>query len=396
MVAWSPEEKCLLESTRSVLSTREIEKLLKILGYIRSTEAIQKQSKKLGISFKDFGDPTFSGDFTERERKAIVSVIGEREAQLAALAPLSPTLPFIKGASTSEKLKALDSILDELNQIRINTPRAGSLSSVRSSNPDKESLVLLLSDWHVGEIVKDNETGEVVYDIGVAEERIERTPALLVSAVGAERLSEIDECVVLLAGDIVTGEGIFPHQEMSLEDNALSQTLSATKMLWWLLQQMRATFPLTRIITCRGNHGRTAHSPEANWDNVIYQQLELLTDLDGGKNITIKNRYGEFNTVDIKGWRGMIRHSAPVQVETASGIAKYAGWCGIHDWDWFGFGHYHHWGVNTWLSKPIFRNGSLPGADEYSEGLGKADRPVQICWGMTESNPCTFVSPLYY
>lgn len=393
--SWSNEEKTLLELVRAVFSTREVQQLFKLLGHDRTVDAIQKQSRKLGISFKDYGVPALH-ELSQEERAAVKEVLTTREGYIEKLEPAISENSTVKGILTTQRKNALNAITEELISIRKGIPRTSSLSTKKSNSIDKESLVILMSDWHIGQVIKDAETQTEIYNMEIAAERIDKTIPLINSMIGAEKASQFDECVVILAGDIVTGEGIFPHQEMSLQDHAVGQTLAATKIIWHLLKGLRANYPLVRVVTTKGNHGRTAHSPEANWDNVIYQQLELLIDLEGDSNLTIKNRYSDYATLDVKGWKGLVRHHAPVQAETAFGVAKFAGWYGIHDWDFFCFGHYHHWGVTTWMGKPIFRNGALSGGDEYAEGLARYDNPIQICFGITDKNPCTFVTPLIF
>lgn len=393
--SWSSEEKSLLELVRAVFSTREVQQLFKLLGHDRTVDAIQKQSRKLGVSFKDYGVPSLH-ELSKKEKDAVNEVLTTRKTFIEKLEPAVFESPAAKGNLTIQRKNALNSITEELIKIRKETPRSSSLSVKRSSDLTKESLVLVMSDWHFGQVIVDPESQAEIYNMEIAAERVDRTLPLIVNAIGAEKVSEFDECVVLMIGDMVTGEGIFPHQEMTIQDHAVAQTLATTKSMWNLLKTLRSTFPLVRVVTTKGNHGRTAHSPEANWDNVVYQQLELLIDLEKDENLTIKNRYSDFSTLDVKGWKGLIRHHAPVQAETAFGVAKFAGWYGIHDWDFFCFGHYHHWGATTWMGKPILRNGSLSGGDEYAEGLARFDYPVQICFGVSDSNPCTFVSPLIY
>ena len=394
-VSWTSEEKALLEATRSTLSTRELVKLFKKIGHSRSEDAIIKMSKKLGIHFSSFGNPNASGLSLEEE-DAIDEILLERSKLILGLEPELPESPSAKGQVTTQKKAALSSILTELQQLRKSTPRTSSLITSHPTDSGKISLVVCLSDWHMGQEIVDPESGETTYNMEIAEERIESIPGMIVNSMGIEAIANTDECVILLMGDMITGEGIFPHQEMSLQDHALEQTLRTTKAIWFMIKKLKGVFPYIRVITTRGNHGRTDHSPEANWDNVIYQELELMIDLEGDKSIAIKNRYGAFNSCEVKGWRGMIRHEAPSQAETAGGAIKYAGWSAIHDWDWFAFGHVHHWGLFTYASKPIYRNGSLVGMDDYSEGLAKGDAPVQICFGVSESNPCAFVIPLYF
>jgi hypothetical protein len=243
--------------------------------------------------------------------------------------------------------------------------------------------------------VKD-ENGNVIYNMAIAEQRILAIPAKIAESFSKDRLKTFDEVVLCMIGDHIDGEGVFPAQEMSLEDHVVEQTKRCVKAFWTLIRDLRKRFPMVRIVTTRGNHGRGGVSPESNWDNMVYQQLELLVDLEADPRLTIKNRYGHYNTLDVKGWRGHLRHKAPVQADTAASLAKYAGWNGIHDWDFFCFGHWHHWGVMTWCSKPLFRNGSIMGGDDYAESLAVHDQPVQLCFGVTEQKLPTFVLPLYF
>jgi hypothetical protein len=85
-----------------------------------------------------------------------------------------------------------------------------------------------------------------------------------------------------------------------------------------------------------------------------------------------------------------------VQCDTANAKAKYGGWLDIHQYDFMCFGHFHHWGINTFNNRPIFRNGSLGGGDDYSEGFGSYDQPCQLIFGVTPDQVCTFIVPLKF
>jgi hypothetical protein len=393
-IAWSDAEKALLEDVRATMSTREIVKVFTELGYKRSADAIQKQSKKLGISFKDYGKPAPYG-LSKEEATVVEKTVQERENTLSTVTIQNVLTPGQKSVITRQQRTEVAELIADLQAIREITPRFGS-AKTHVAETDKESLVVVLSDWHVGRIVTNTEANEVMFNIAAATQRILSTPDLVMSMFTSEELGNFDELVLLFIGDIVDGEGVYPHQELSLQTHAVEQIKQATKATWEMIQTFRAYFPYIRIVTTRGNHGRTGSSPEANWDNVVYQMLEILVDMDGGDNISIKNRYGDYATIDIRGWKGLLRHRAPVQADTAAGRAKFAGWHGIHEWDFFCFGHYHHWGVLTWNGKPIYRNGSLVGGDEYAESLSVYDQAAQLCFGVREDKVCTFVKPIIY
>ena len=64
----------------------------------------------------------------------------------------------------------------------------------------------------------------------------------------------------------------------------------------------------------------------------------------------------------------------------SGGIGMHAGWIDMHDVDAICSGHFHHWGVNTYNDRPIFRNGSLSG------GSTGSPRRVATSSGMNEAS----------
>jgi len=113
-------------------------------------------------------------------------------------------------------------------------------------------------------------------------------------------------------------------------------------------------------------------------------------------NLTIKTKYGEYNNFEVKGWRGHIRHYAPVQAETAAAVSKFSKWQNLHGYDFMCYGHWHHWGISTFNGRLIFRNGSLAGGDDYAETFGSYDFPTQLMFGVTEEKVGEFITPIVY
>jgi len=390
---WNDDEIALLEALRPVCNTREIQRVLKSLEFDRTMEAISKKARTLGVSFKDFGLPSTAG-LSEEAIDMINVMLQDREEQLSAVNPPIAVSSAQKAQNTMKSRNIAADLLNDLQEIRAQVPRTSSVSTRRASG-DKESLVVVMSDNHFGRTFED-EDGTVLYNMQIARERVISTPEKIADALSREKRKQIDEVVLCLIGDHIDGEGVFPAQEMSLETHIVEQVKQCVRAFWECIQKLRSMFPMVRVITTRGNHGRGGISPESNWDNIVYQELELLIDITADPNLTIKNKYGAYNTLDVKGWRGMLRHKAPVQADTASALAKYAGWHGIHEWDFFCYGHWHHWGIMTWNSKPIFRNGTIMGADDYAESLAVKDEPVQLCFCVSEKQIPTNIMPIRY
>ena len=393
MGLWTKQEDDLLEVLRPVLSTKEIADVFNRLAYNRSTEAVRKRSKKLGIHFMDHGQPAAS-ELNKEEIKAVQIVLSERLDAIEAVELPTPLTSSQKGALTSAKRTFQSSLCDQLREIRTSTPRYGSVSTAKETLDT--TLCVLISDTHFGELIEDSD-GRVLFNMDIAERRMLSIPNTVLSVLDT---SEINEIVIFLAGDHIDGEGIFPAQAMEIQTHATQQILRATKAIWQMILLFREALPdaLIRVVTCRGNHGRTGKdvSPEANWDNIIFQQIELLVDMQEDSRLTIKNRYGEYNTCLIKGWKFYARHICPVQADTAGGRARFGGWADIHGYDAIVYGHFHHWGVFTYQDKPLFRNGSLGGSNAYSEGFGAGDGPAQLAFTVTENDLPQKIIPIKF
>jgi predicted phosphodiesterase len=299
----------------------------------------------------------------------------------------------MKSAVTTSQRTSTNKMLEQLREIREEVARTNRWPAVQlEENSDNESLVVLLSDFHVGKVVQD-ESSRCLFDVAKAIVRIDSLRETVWQILVKNML--VDEVVLILAGDLVDGEGIYPGQEMHLEVHVADQIKAVTTSLWKLITDLSGELKV-RVVTCRGNHGRTGLSDEANWDNIVYQQLEILADMQNDSHLAVKNLYGNFNTFEVRGWKGLVRHNAPMQADTGAAIAKFAGWHSIHQYDFLCYGHWHHWGVMTWNGKPLFRNGSLGGGDDYAEGFGAYDYPTQLAFIVSEDELIRNIYPISF
>jgi len=391
-VFWSAQEKKLLKILRPYCSSVEINRIFKELNIKRSIEAIKKKSRKEKIKFIDTAMPP-TADLTKREEQAVEKVIKKREDIVIKSFPSVEVTLSQKSAKTKKYKNFLNDIHLQLEEIRKETPRRGSINM--EFEESGTTLCVVISDVHLGRKI-ETEDG-ILYDIETAKERLLSIPDKLLFNPTVKGAKNLNEVIIVLAGDLVDGEGIFPHHEMHIETHATEQVLEITRTVWEVIQKIRKEFGVfTRVVTTKGNHGRTGLSLDANWDNILYMQLELLIDMEGDPGLTIKNRYGDFNTFNVKGWKGLIRHKAPGQAETAAGKAKFGGWKNIHGWDFFVTGHWHHWSVSSYFSSPIFVNGSLCGEDDYAETLALSDKPCQLAFLVTEEDLPGAIIPLTF
>jgi predicted phosphodiesterase len=246
-----------------------------------------------------------------------------------------------------------------------------------------------LSDLHIGKVVKDENDVEI-YNTEIALRYVDQLTEKLFKVVWhIKRSSKVNEVVVLLLGDIVDNEQIYDTQPYHIDSFVVEQVKNASSVLWKLLLSLEKSFGKVRVCTVRGNHGRSGGHEESNWDKIVYQQLELLAELNG-RSIVVENNYGEFNHCWIRGKKVMLRHYAPKQDGTAAARGRLGGWYQIHKFDALAFGHFHQVGLLNFNGIPLFRNGSLCPGDDYAERLALNDGPGQIIFGVSKKRLPTF------
>ena len=263
---------------------------------------------------------------------------------------------------------------------------------------DGESLVVVLSDLHVGKIV-ENCDGVEVFNTAIAIDRIQQMGRSIQRViVHAKRSTNIDEIVVAMIGDILDGENIYKSHAFHTDSHIAIQLRNATRALWELILELAAieSIKKVRVATIRGNHGRAGEfgHEDSNLDNVLYDNLEFASILHGDPKITVTTKYSAHHTVEVRGHRLLLRHEAPLTCDTSAARAKLAGWIDMHNADCIISGHYHHVQISTYADRYIIRNGSLVGPDSLSERMAVTSKPEQIVFGISERRLPTFIYPV--
>jgi hypothetical protein len=369
-------------------SYSEISAALRRAGFDRSRSAVEKRIKRQARRQQP---PIYlPSDLEDDEGEVFIAddPILEPEDYLPPSPPQILTSTQ-KALNTTAQRRGTVELYEDLLALRDGIPRYGSISSVKQQS-NRLTACILLSDFHVGRIIHDD-TRKVIYNPSIFKERVYR---LFEKVIHQLENLPVDEIVILLAGDMVDGEGIYNGQAMQLEIDAAEQVKMISRELWGAIKTLRDRYPVVRIITCRGNHGRTGHSDEANWDNMVYMNLEFMVDMQQDPQLTIKNMYGNYNLFEVRTFKGLIRHWAPVQADTPSSRDKFAGWHNIHHWDILGYGHFHHCGYFSYNGLPIFRNGSLCGGDDYAEQFGSCDIPSQMMFLVSTTEAPVQIIPI--
>lgn len=229
---------------------------------------------------------------------------------------------------------------------------------------EEVSLVIQLSDIHVGKL-----TGS--YNTEVARERIASIPQTIYNLEHNDAISDIN---VMLIGDIVDGEDIYPNHPTHVECPVLDQIQIATESIWQMLLQLHLAFSVPiRVFTAPGNHGRaskTVHE-RSNWDNVVYYTLATIAQVYGNPNIQVFPGYDEFTVCQIRDQIGLLYHNGVKHMGTPAMREKVAGWISSYGFTFLSHGHWHESNIGDWAGRTVIANGSMGGADDLSRRMGK-------------------------
>lgn len=289
-----------------------------------------------------------------------------------------------------------------VNQMREELSKAEPYELIKISNKKiGDTLIIQLSDWHVGRIVRD-EFNNVVFNEKIFRERIDKFSIELLKLLDKyiSKGTSITDVVIISTGDILDGSGIFATQETVSEFAPPFQVMIATEAIQKLILSFLQRNLTVKFYGVKGNHGQIRFNgkntdPNSNWDLMLYLMLEFWA-----KNIVKNNKiqihYSELDYINftVKGWNYHARHIAPIQSETSGGKAKFLGWVRRHKCNVITYGHYHHWGVWDRSKVTIIRGGALTSGDEFAETLAEESEPIQLAWGCNKNRPLTFLYPI--
>lgn len=138
------------------------------------------------------------------------------------------------------------------------------------------SLVVNISDWHIGATIQNDYThGGYNYT-----KLIERLDTLLLETYEMASHYDIEEIVCLFAGDMIEGADMRGGQKWGLEFSMAEQIAKGTRTLADFLHELELIAPV-RFGAVRGNHDRL--TGQANKKDSIYNDSAMFVVLDSLK-----------------------------------------------------------------------------------------------------------------
>lgn len=271
------------------------------------------------------------------------------------------------------------------------------------SSKNEEAVGLLLSDTHIGKKTAS-------YNPRVFVKRLRRLEDAMMSIVTAHRsIRPIKKLVVVMNGDIVDAESIYPGQAVDGISIPLIEQIftvgvpELTKFFYFCL----ANFEEVKVYCQSGNHGRLnaskwSTSKSTNWDYVLYKALE------GGTQNQDRLKW-HINTDD---WKSTFRIFGHGFLATHGDMIKmyynmpYYGmsrqamrWANTYrnkiKLTHFLFGHFHSAGTMRFNQVWLHCNGSFVTDDPFGERqIGVGSVPEQLLFGVHPRRGLTWRYPL--
>jgi hypothetical protein len=263
----------------------------------------------------------------------------------------------------------------------------------------EEIALVHITDWQLGKLTES-------YSVAVAASRIARLAEKTILITEIRRsAAKIDEIVVLVGGDMVEGENVFPHQAHEIEQSVFEQSVkSAPSILSQFLLSLLGAFKRIRVYCVCGNHGSPPKSlgqhPKTNWDRVAYEvcRVSLLGCPENPRKELRKRLelhvsetwYAPFNKGGFAGfpWYGVGRRAW--------------GWIDAIEepWEHLYLGHYHQH-VSACLNRRIFYATGSPESDNVfaQQNLAAAGYPSQRLqffdreWGVISDHQILLTEP---
>ena len=147
-----------------------------------------------------------------------------------------------------------------------NKPIPTPVKDRRSSKP--EAALVHLTDWQLGKI-------SPTYSIDICRKRIGQAVTKVCELTELQRSHHpVNECHVMLGGDMLEGVAIFPGQAFEVEAAAFEQVVACAKLIEHSVGTLAGSFQTVHVWEEVGNHGRLGrkgdHPHGDNLDRLLY------------------------------------------------------------------------------------------------------------------------------
>ena len=273
-----------------------------------------------------------------------------------------------------------------------------------SEKPEASSMgadvVFHDTDNHFGSTV-ENKHGETIYSTETAKERHrEKTQEFVDYTVRQRVVNTIDTVHWLLGGDMVEGTGIYSGQahevDMYINKQVETATEELTKTMKRLVKLCNHIGADLQIVCIPGNHGKNrsgGSSNKANYDDLVYYNLQHATDIFLEENGDVDVRFQRSDSVvedtfplRAGSYTGYLCHGQHMKthVGTSSGQKDALSIVSEYGADIIFRGHYHMNKVEDVNGVPVVMTGSIKPGGPHEKTLQAYGPPSSAFYTVTD------------
>ncbi len=270
-----------------------------------------------------------------------------------------------------------------------------------NGNNEVDDLVLLLSDLQAGAIVHAN--GYVNDPVKYINEMFDKLIDKIFEILNSRGISSINNFNIIMLGDMVEGWKIFPKQHTILIREQMKCVIENIMKLINTLLNIEVIHKIN-VYGAFGNHGRISQqfSTTDNWDQMIYDQLQMIYGMMGKEN----KKFDKLNMVldtderikiaKIGKWRIAYTHGDQLRSLSDGTLFKFmsnvqttVGWHDI-----MLLGHWHNVRWNVFNGIDVIINGCMYESEYSKYQLVKKSDICQILLKLGDNQPIDWVERL--
>ena len=185
------------------------------------------------------------------------------------------------------------------------------IPSPKLSAGKAEVALVHATDWQYGK-------GTESYSQAVCEKRIMKFVQKVEELTNIQRADHpVNECHLMLGGDMVEGMNIFPGQVYEIESYLFEQLFGVSALIEQMVSKLLETFPKVVVWEESGNHGRLGRKGENpggdNIDRMAYKIAKERMESTGSKGLTWNSQTSWYQIVEIGNYKCMLAHGDEIK-----------------------------------------------------------------------------------
>ncbi|MDT9683423.1 metallophosphoesterase [Streptomyces sp. TRM76323] len=296
----------------------------------------------------------------------------DKQRQSIQMSQLRKFKKEISGAQIATQAVS-DGILDAISKSTFTQVKPSKKKQLR----EDKTMVVVLSDWHIGATVKASEMEGNSYNFEIAKDRISKFIDETLKQIEYEKPERV---ILLHGGDLVEGIDMRTvNQAYDAEFDATTQVSKATRLMIEVINSIQPYVKSLEVGIVGGNHDRFSSDKKSAVynDNLAYNIIDsllLLQDANAFQdNVKILDNRNNVYTLEfsIFGKTLLLIHGDTLPSTSKPKIPLLLK---DHPIDYVVFGHYHYsMSVQENKYRTSYMVGSLQGFNSYSRQLNLPD-----------------------